>query len=198
VWDHQRRHANTCNGGFSFAVQELFDRGSVSGWFKLLPFADGRTRYQVHKDELTSMPAPLLSPDPTPPASASASSATGASSTPEVKRATRKGKKLPTPTVKAGGSLKEPPKPDAKQDDASEKSATLNRADQEKSGSTLTRHDSDESISSIMSTAVTSSAAVQGELHLYLFYEDVGASGGKGVCVALLYAPCSWPCSSRS
>jgi hypothetical protein len=62
VWDHQRRHANTCNGGFSFSVEELFDRGSVSGWFTLLPYADGRTRYQVHRDEPMSIPAP--SPPP--------------------------------------------------------------------------------------------------------------------------------------
>eukprot|EP00035_Acanthoeca_spectabilis_P004411 m.103019 g.103019 ORF g.103019 m.103019 type:complete len:979 (+) comp12563_c0_seq3:193-3129(+) len=150
VWDHARRHANICNGGFSFAVQELFDRGTLSGWYSLLPYSEGRTRYEVYTQETPSAMdqsvnvPPIMPPAAPAPAPSVASTKDEGAAAPVARPSKRAGRKLPKPANPG-----------------------------------LTRTDSEESITSVMSAAITS-GTVHGDLHLYLKYQPV-TDGKKGV-----------------
>lgn len=46
VWDASRLKAHECTGAMSFSLQDIASTASISGWFALLPYHDGRERYQ--------------------------------------------------------------------------------------------------------------------------------------------------------
>ena len=187
VWDHQRRHANTCNGGFSFAIEELFDRGSISGWFKLLPFKDGRTRYQVHKDEQLSLsPAPALS---VPEVSVSSANVTPSANDIGEKESRRRGP-LPPPPVSALSPSAAPPIPPPDDDDDDDERAGASASAEGVKGegftrtasqrgddgveppSNLKRSNSITSLQSVAAADVVSADVVEGEVCLEISTAD--------------------------
>ena len=46
VWDSARMKANECMGGMSFSLRDIASKSSITGWYTLLPYNDGRYRYE--------------------------------------------------------------------------------------------------------------------------------------------------------
>eukprot|EP00039_Didymoeca_costata_P033184 m.41102 g.41102 ORF g.41102 m.41102 type:complete len:920 (+) comp9737_c0_seq3:200-2959(+) len=47
IWDHARARANECTGGMSFTLEEIASTSRINGWFKVLPYREGRTSHQA-------------------------------------------------------------------------------------------------------------------------------------------------------
>lgn len=169
VWDHQRMKANISAGGFSFSINELFSEGRVAGAYDLIDFTEGRSSHRKRdEDDITPSDDELPSIDVTPVTS------------PVRKAGSLAQLKLPEPpTAKATVAA---PAPVASRLNVVKKERPVSGISVSSSVSTddrgdwqpqpgLKKSNSMESLVSVASGNVISSANVEGELHLYLFFE---------------------------
>lgn len=47
VWDHARARANECHGSMSFSLSEIASTSRIAGWFKLMPYREGRLAHMA-------------------------------------------------------------------------------------------------------------------------------------------------------
>eukprot|EP00049_Salpingoeca_infusionum_P013992 m.260774 g.260774 ORF g.260774 m.260774 type:complete len:1226 (+) comp15565_c1_seq8:214-3891(+) len=60
VWDYSRLKTNECLGGLSFSLQELASTTTISGWFGLLPYGEGRKRHEDAESASSATQSPSL------------------------------------------------------------------------------------------------------------------------------------------
>eukprot|EP00047_Mylnosiga_fluctuans_P003847 m.231300 g.231300 ORF g.231300 m.231300 type:complete len:910 (-) comp12193_c0_seq1:92-2821(-) len=52
LWDHKRAAPNECLGGMAFSFEEITEQGKLAGTFKLLSYAEGKTRFEAVRDDV--------------------------------------------------------------------------------------------------------------------------------------------------
>lgn len=56
LWDHARTTAAECMGGMTFPFDDIEQAGKMSGWFRVLPYSEGRTRFEAMRDSSDTGP----------------------------------------------------------------------------------------------------------------------------------------------